>query len=601
MSVLALDPNPLDWIKSGAGSIVNSAVDTIIVKPVVTAAQTVVKAMLGFFNDSSTVHLRDPGTWWNGPSTQAILAKVLGLSALVMLAFVFIAVIQGVLAGDAGSLVRTVAKEVPVSVFAIAALVVIADLLLAVTDSASSAVMANTTSDWSKAVTDWGAVADLSVGGWLGISAIVLFIIGALFVWIELIIRSSLIYLLIAIAPLFFAARVWAPAKAPSRKLIEVGVALIVAKFVVALALALGAAALASGGGGALTAAQLTSGRAAYITQQCATTPAAAAAQDCQHTAGDRFDRSLGGEDSFLRQQCPTSDGSALQCAAEAKVRYQQLIGPAKTAQINMACAGKAGQEGLLCAKQASADFDKNADQSSFAAKLGGVLSGAALSLLAAFAPFMLLKLMPIAEAALVAQGIKGGPVRAGMQMAGTAATGVRLAGAAGGGVGAAKATGARSAGGGDPVSGAVPAATAAHSARFAIGPAPVGTGPGGGNGGPGGGSGRSGPAATGGAGVSLGRLRSPSRPGPTSAPPTGSAGSLSPSPPAGASETSSRGGGREDSGGATSLAARPVRPTPVGLGRPPASAGPRGAVAGRPVTADGASDDHRDRELGGS
>lgn len=595
MTVVAFDPNPLNWIKSGANSIVDSAVNTIILRPVVAAAKTVVKAMLGFFNDSSAVHLHEPGTWWNGPSTQAILGKVLALSALVMLAFVFIAVIQGALAGDAGSVVRTVAKEAPISVFAITGLVAVADLLLSIIDSASAAVMSNTASDWTKAVTDWGAVADLSVGGWLGVTAIVVFIIGSLFVWIELIIRSSLIYLLIAVAPLFFAARVWAPAKAPSRKLVEVGLALILSKFVVALALALGAAALASGGDGTLTAEQVTSGRNAYITQQCVS---AANPTECNNTAGARFDRSIGGEDSFVSQQCADQNGGdADACKLIAKQRYRQLAAPAKNAHIAQACAGKQGGEGVVCAEQAAKDFEKNADDTSFASKLGGVLAGAALSLLAAFAPFLLLKLVPIAEAALVAQGIKGAPARAGMQVAATVSS-ARLAGAMGGG--------AAGGGGGCPIAGSGPAGgggsgspkpTGGGSRGGAAGSAPgrpAGAEPGGGT--------PSEPAASLGTSTTRPRTASTDGSGRRSRPSTSSAsGRNQVGPSASApSAVSSPAVAMTGSDGApadlTSSATRPVRPVPVGVRRPADQAGGTAAT-----TANSARPRDRARDLGGS
>jgi hypothetical protein len=54
-----------------------------------------------------------------------------------------------------------------------------------------------------------------------------------------------LIFVLVALSPLALAVRVWPAAAGVWRKMVELGVALIVAKFVIALALALGADALA--------------------------------------------------------------------------------------------------------------------------------------------------------------------------------------------------------------------------------------------------------------------------------------------------------------------------------------------------------------------
>jgi hypothetical protein len=131
------------------------------------------------------------------------------------------------------------------------------------------------------------------------------FLIGALLVWVELVIRASLVYLLIAFAPLTLAARVWPAARGAFRKLCELSVALIASKFAIALALGLGAAALAGGG-------------------------------------------PTNGADT------PTSAGL----------------------------------------------------------DLAGLLAGACLMLLAAFTPFVLLRLLPIVEAAAIAHGISRSPAR---------------------------------------------------------------------------------------------------------------------------------------------------------------------------------------------
>jgi hypothetical protein len=67
-------------------------------------------------------------------------------------------------------------------------------------------------------------------------------------VWIELVIRAAAIYLLVAMTPLALGARVWPAAAGIWRKLIEGIVALTLAKFVIGLAIGLGAAAVAGGG-----------------------------------------------------------------------------------------------------------------------------------------------------------------------------------------------------------------------------------------------------------------------------------------------------------------------------------------------------------------
>ena len=71
----------------------------------------------------------------------------------------------------------------------------------------------------------------------------------------ELVIRSSLIYIVVALAPLVFACRLWPATKGAARKLLELLCALILSKLVIAIALAVAAAAaVGSGSGGEVTA-----------------------------------------------------------------------------------------------------------------------------------------------------------------------------------------------------------------------------------------------------------------------------------------------------------------------------------------------------------
>jgi hypothetical protein len=155
-------------------------------------------------------------------------------------------------------------------------------------------------------------------------------IVAGFFVWVELIVRSVLVYILVAMSPLTFAAMVWPAARGVLRRMVELLLAVIVSKLVICIALAVGVAALAG--------------------------------------AGD-----AGGPDAGL------VDGAA--------------------------------------------------------ASMGTLFVGTAILAMAAFAPFLILKLIPWAEAALVAQGASRSPVRAAHSTMGTvyyANSLGRLAGGAG-------------------------------------------------------------------------------------------------------------------------------------------------------------------------
>jgi hypothetical protein len=139
---------------------------------------------------------------------------------------------------------------------------------------------------------------------------------------IELFVRAGLIYIVVALSPLIYAAAVWEQLRGGVRRLAELGLALILSKFVIAVALSLSAAALV----------------AAWP----------------------------GGE--------PT-----------------EIATPE-------AAAGTASGGGSV-------------------AQTVGLLVGAVVMFgVAAFMPFVLFRLLPIAEGAMVAQGIKAGPMRAAQQ-----------------------------------------------------------------------------------------------------------------------------------------------------------------------------------------
>src|SRR5690606_13814710 len=80
-------------------------------------------------------------------------------------------------------------------------------------------------------------------------TAFVVFVLGfvavlaGLVVVAELVIRAALIYIVVALAPLVFATRLWPATQGAARKLIELLCALILSKLVIAVALSVAAAA----------------------------------------------------------------------------------------------------------------------------------------------------------------------------------------------------------------------------------------------------------------------------------------------------------------------------------------------------------------------
>jgi hypothetical protein len=301
---------------------------------------------------------------WTGSSTQALLRVVLQLSAAVMLLMVFLAVIRAVVKGDPAAAARAVLVDLPISCIGALALVGLTAALVAATDQAADSIMRLAPSDaLSSFAHNWPAlITNLQfVGGFGGL----LFILGAFAVWLELIVRAGLIYLMVATGPLVLAMRIF-PGFAPAwKKFAETAVAVILAKVFVAIALVLGLS-LTTGG------------------------------------------------------------------------------------LIPTGTAAGTGQD------------------------MGQLLAGIGMMALAAFAPFVLLRFVPVVEAALIAQGISHMPARVAQQGMQATYYGQGLARLAGSGAGAAGAAGGAAAGGGAPSGG--------PSGSGSSGTGPSGTGPSGGS-----------------------------------------------------------------------------------------------------------------------
>ncbi len=389
MRELAL-PNPVDAIGEGLGNAATKAAEsafeffmTRLAQAMANAANTVVTEVLHYLDSSSTVSL-DQG-WWAGGRAQEIWRSVMTFAGALLVLFLLVAIVQGLVRGDVGGMLRAAAVEAPMSVFAMAAITTVTGVLLAATDGVSSSVLAGAPENIAAAF-QFGEPESILSFGLFGFILIPAFILAAILVWIELAVRSALIYLLLAFSPLVLAVRVWPALSGAWHQLCRIGLALIVSKFVIALALGLGSVALSGGGPGNLGA------------------------------PGPN----------------PNDLGT---------------------------------QVGLT---------------------VGGLVVGLSLMVLAAFAPFVVLKLFPVFEAALVAQGISRGPMRAahtGAQSAYYAQGLRRLAGT-----------------GGAPASGA----DDGPSPSSGDGGAPSPRSPGAGSaGGPGGGPGAAPPDGTNGAGGS--------------------------------------------------------------------------------------------------
>ncbi|MGH9165977.1 MAG: hypothetical protein ACRDZW_10760 [Acidimicrobiales bacterium] len=324
--ILAGFPNPIGWgidkVKGFVGGVAAQGFELVIGGLTAWMLDAVMWVVGGVFNFFLTA--TDPNVqadWFlhgNGP-----YATTVGIAAVLLIGFVLIGITQGVLAGDTAGMLRRVTFELPMAVVGMVGLVAITQALITVTDQLSKGLLDHFADDVQRFVSTVGSLSTLSGGP---ATAFVVFLLGFVSVLAgivlvaELVVRASLIYIVVALAPFVFAAQLWPALRGAGRKLLEMLVALIVSKLVVAVALAVAAAAaVGAGSGGEVTA-------------------------------------------------LPTPEV------------FAQNPGGSVTQAV-----------GILLA--ATAAF--------------GV---------AAFSPLLVTKLLPLTEAAVVASGIRGGPVRAGQQ-----------------------------------------------------------------------------------------------------------------------------------------------------------------------------------------
>jgi hypothetical protein len=179
------------------------------------------------------------------------------LAGVVVLPLLLLGIIQSVYRQSGSMLVRSVLLNVPLAILLTAIAVKLVQIGLSVTDAMSTAVAHGAGLDTGNFMAS--VVTDLDSGSSSGTPAFVLFlggivvVIGAVLVWIELLVRSAAVYVAVLFLPLALASLAWPAIAHWCRRLVDTLVALVLGKFVIVSVLSLAAGALAGGsaaGGG---------------------------------------------------------------------------------------------------------------------------------------------------------------------------------------------------------------------------------------------------------------------------------------------------------------------------------------------------------------
>lgn len=240
--VLGTLPNPVSalagaaegaftqWLTSGAAS---------LLREVVHAADVSVTPKLG------------PASVFVGQ-----LSRMEGLAAAVALLFLLVAVGQALLRGDPAMLLSAVFIRLPLAFVVTGALVFLTSTAMSGVDQATSYLIGDQTAG-SAGLGFLGGLADTYAAGpavsgaLIALCALATIVVGII-LYLELAIRAAVIYLALLFLPLGLAASVWPGAGRVARRLIDLLITAVLAKFVIlaALWLATGLAAQGVAGGG---------------------------------------------------------------------------------------------------------------------------------------------------------------------------------------------------------------------------------------------------------------------------------------------------------------------------------------------------------------
>ena len=246
-------PNPVDIITNAAGGWAWDKVTAGIAQWILDAVSTVLGGIAGFFGSAARADVTD--AWFSGAGSP--YATVRNLAGVLMVGFLLAGIVQGLAANDVSGMIRRVAVDAPTAVLGMAATTVIVDTMLDLTDSLSNTIVGGSSGQAMRFLGGFGAAANTATSGFAGaVVGIVIVVAGGL-IWIELLVRSSLTYLLVALSPLAFATIVWPALRGTLKRLFELLVAVVLSKLVIAIALAVGVSALGGAGTAAAPAAGL--------------------------------------------------------------------------------------------------------------------------------------------------------------------------------------------------------------------------------------------------------------------------------------------------------------------------------------------------------
>ena len=238
-------------VSSAAGAVAGAGVGAVfqgLTKWVVDGAVWLVAQIGSVLTATTSV---DVGAPWFRSHYQVMLA----LLGVVVLPMLLGSVVQAVLRQDATTLLRSFLVHLPLAMVLAGGAVKTVQLALAATDALSSFVSASAGADLHRALSGVGTALAASaaapgIPAFVALLGALLVVLGALALWVELLVRAAAVYVAVLFLPLALASLVWPAVSHWCRRLVEVLAALILSKFLIVAILSLAVGALASGASG---------------------------------------------------------------------------------------------------------------------------------------------------------------------------------------------------------------------------------------------------------------------------------------------------------------------------------------------------------------
>jgi hypothetical protein len=181
---------------------------------------------------------------------------MLALAVIIALPILLVSVAQSIVRADGMQAIRSAFVYLPIAAILSAVGPAMAQILIDVSDWMSAALSNNASADAQRFLADAGGSLAALGAGTLNPAAPVfgvllgalIVVLGALSIWLELLLRAAAIYISVLFLPLALAAMIWPAGWRWCRRLIEFLIAIIFAKVFIVAIVNLAAAGLARGG-----------------------------------------------------------------------------------------------------------------------------------------------------------------------------------------------------------------------------------------------------------------------------------------------------------------------------------------------------------------